>query len=146
MKQLLWPCAAGLSLACYSYVPVRLETVAPGTAMRALISTEAQVALRDSLGLRQQRIQGTLVDQKGDRVLLAIRSDGGEGRAEPHALYQRVALAPRDLLEVEVKRPARGRTVGLVGALAAVATVSVIQALKKGNPGTAGSPGGGPPE
>ena len=86
MRPPFWACAAGLSLACYRYVPARLETVAPGNAMRALISTEAQLALRDSLGLRQQWIHATLVDQSGDRVLLAVRSDVGEGRGHSHAL------------------------------------------------------------
>jgi hypothetical protein len=114
--------------------------------VRALISTEAQLALRDSLGLMRQTVQGTLVNREGDRVLLAVRSDDGERRAQPRALYQRVALAQGDILQVGVKRLQKGRTAGLIATLAAAATVLTIQAIKHGSPGRPTPPGGGPPE
>jgi hypothetical protein len=146
VKRALWSCAACLSLACYAYVPTSLDAVPAGTAVRAVLSTEAQLVLRDSLGLRQQTVQGTLAERDGDRVLLAIRAEGGDWRAGSHALYQRVALAPRDVLQVEVKRLRRGRTVGLLVGIAAAATVVAIEAVARGNPGTPEPPGGGPPE
>ena len=147
MKRILWSCvAASLSLACYRYVPTSLDAVPSGTPVRALLSTEAQLALRDTLGLRQQTVRATLVDREGERVWLAVRSDEGEWRDGSHALYQRVAVAPRDVLQVEVKRFQKGRTAALLAALTAVATFTVIEAVRHGNPGTSGSGGGGPPE
>jgi hypothetical protein len=142
----LWVGAAGLSVACYSYVPVSLDAVPAGTGVRAVLSTEAQLALRDSVGLRSQAVQGTLVDRSEDRLLLAIRADAGVWRAGSPALYQRVAVASRDVLRVEVKQFHRARTVGLVAALTTAAAVLTIEALRKGNPGTPSPPGGGPPE
>jgi hypothetical protein len=91
-------------------------------------------------------VRGTLVDREGDRVLLAVRSDDGDRRAQPRALYQRVALAQRDVLQIGVKRLQKGRTVGLIATLAVAATVLTIRAVKRGNPGTPSPPGGGPPE
>jgi len=146
VRSVLYAVAAALSPGCYTYVPATLDAVPAGTAVRAVLSTEAQLVLRDSLGLRQQTVQGTLADRDGDRVLLAIRADGGDWRAGSHALYQRVALFPRDVLQVEVKRLHRGRTVGLLVGIAATATVVAIEAVVRGNPGTPEPPGGGPPE
>lgn len=139
-------CAVALSLGCYAFVPATLDAVPAGASVRALLSTEAQLALRDSVGLRQQTVQATLVDRGEDRVLLAVRAEDDAWRVGSRALYQRVTLAPRDVLQVEMKRLDRGRTAGLLGALAVVATVGVIQAFRKGNPGTPGPPGGGPPD
>ena len=58
-----------LVLACYRYVPASLDVVPSGSAVRATLSTESQLALRDSLGLRRQTVQGTLVERDGDRLL-----------------------------------------------------------------------------
>jgi len=138
-------CAIALVLACYRYVPASLDVVPSGSAVRATLSTEAQLALRDSLGLRRQTVQGTLVERDGDRLLLAVRTDAAEWRAGAPALYQRIAVTPRDVLQVEVKRLQRGRTAGLLAVLAAAATISVIELIRRGNPGTP-SGGGGPPE
>jgi len=142
----LGACAIVLVLACYRYVPASLDVVPSGSAVRATLSTEAQLALRDSLGLQRQTVQGTLVERDGDRLLLAVRTDAAEWRAGAPALYHRIAVTPRDVLQVEVKRLQRGRTAGLLAALAAAATISVIELIRRGNPGTPSSGGGGPPE
>jgi len=127
----LGSCAIALVLACYRYVPASLDVVPSGSAVRATLSTEAQLALRDSLGLRRQTVQGTLVERDGDRLLLAVRTDAAEWRAGAPALYQRIAVTPRDVLQVEVKRLQRGRTAGLLAVLAAAATISVIELIRR---------------
>lgn len=146
MTRVLRCSAAALSLACYGYVPASLDEVAPGTPVRAVLSTEAQRALPESLGLRRRAVQGTLVDRNGDRLLLDVRSDEGQWRGTSRPLYQRVVVAPRDVLQVEVRRLQRGRTYGLLATLTAAATVVTLEAIRRGNPGTPGSSGGGPPE
>ena len=138
--------AAALSLGCYTYVPATLDALPLGASVRALLTTETQLALRDSLGLDQQAVQGTLVNRDANRVLLAIRSDDGTSRAGSHALYQRITVAPRDVLQLEVKQFHRARTIGLLAAVTTAATIVAIQAIGKGNPGTPEPPGGGPPE
>ena len=146
MRIALGSCAIVLVLACYRYVPASLDVVPSGSAVRATLSTEAQLALRDSLGLQRPTVQGTLVERDGDHLLLAVRTDAAEWRPGAPALYQRIAVTPRDVLEVEVKRLQRGRTAGLLAVLAAAATISVIELIRRGNPGTPSSGGGGPPE
>ena len=139
-------CVALAAVGCYAYTPITLDAVPVGTGVRALLSTETQLALRDSVGLRQQTVQGTLVQRDGDRVLLAVRTGNGASALGSHALHQRVALSSRDVLQVEVRRLQRARTAGLLLGIAAAATVVAIKILGNGNPGTPGPPGGGPPE
>ena len=146
MRVALGSSAIALVVACYRYVPASLAVVPSGSAVRATLSTEAQLALRDSLGLGRQTVQGTLVERDGDRLLLAVRTDAAGWRAGAPALYQRIAVTPRDVLQVEVKRLQRGRTAGLFAVLAAAATISVIELTRRGNPGTPPGGGGGPPE
>ena len=145
MRVALGSCSIALAVACYRYVPASLDVVPSGSAVRATLSTEAQFALRDSLGQWRQTVQGTLVERDGDRLLLAVRTDAADWRPGAPALYQRIAVTPRDVLQVEVKRLQRGRTAGLFAVLAAAATLSVIELIRRGNPGTP-SGGGGPPE
>jgi hypothetical protein len=142
----LCTCAALAALGCYTYAPSALEAVPVGTGVRALLSTEAQLALRDSVGMRQQTVHGTLLQRDGDRFLLALRAGDREWAVGSHALYQRVALTSRDVLQVEVRRFQRARTTALLLGIAAAATIVTIKVLRKGNPGMAGPPGGGPPE
>jgi hypothetical protein len=138
--------AIALLLGCYRYEPATLAIVPSGSAVRATLSSEAQLALRDSLGLRRQTVQGTLVERAADRWLLAVRTDAADWRPGAPPLYQRIAVASRDVLAVEVRRLRRGRTAGLLAAVAAAVTIGVVEVIRRGNPGTPQTGGGGPPE
>jgi len=137
---------AGLSLGCYTYVPATLEVVPVGTEVRALLSTEKEVALRDSLGVDLHPLHGTLVDRQGARLLLSVRTAIGSRELGSQPLYQRVGVTPQDVLRVDVRRLNRTKTAAFAlavagaGALLAVATVAILR------PGSPGGGGGGPPE
>jgi hypothetical protein len=138
--------AAALGLGCYRYAPATLETVPLGTEVRALVSTERELALRDSLGLSVHPLHGTLVEREAGRVLLAVRTAVGSPAFGSQPLYQHVGLTPQDVLRVDVRRLQRGKTTALALAVASAATLVTLGLLGKLNPGSPGAGGGGPPE
>jgi hypothetical protein len=138
--------AAIFVVGCYRYVPTSIEAVPVGARVRALISTETQLVLRDSLGLDLRGLDGTLVGREDHRVLLQVRAAWGSTAFGAKPLYQRITVSPLDVLRVDVRRVHGLKTGALVAALAAAATVLTIEAIRRGNPGTPGPPGGGRPE
>lgn len=132
-----------IGLGCYTYVPATVESIPLGAEVRGIVSTEAQLALRDSLGLELSALNGRLVERDQDRLLFTVRSTDGGAAGSP--LYQRVALAPRDVLRVDIKKLHRARTLALVAVGTAVVTLIALEGLG-GNPGDPSNGGGGPPE
>jgi hypothetical protein len=137
---------AALSVGCYTYVPATLDAVPVGTEVRALLSTEAELALRDSLGVEFRPLHGTLVERHDGRLLLSVRTGIGARELGSQLLYQRIGVTPQDVLRVDVRRLQRTKTVAFAVAIAAAATVVTLGALGKLNPGSPGGGGGGPPE
>jgi hypothetical protein len=133
-------------LGCYTYAPATLDAVPVGAEVRALLSTEAEVALRDSLGLDLHPLHGTLVDREEGRLLLSVRTGVGSRELGSQVLYQRVAVAPQSVLRVDVRRLQRSKTVAFVIGVASAATLVTLAALGKLNPGGSDGGGGGPPE
>jgi hypothetical protein len=127
-------------------VPATLEAVPLGTDVRALVSTEREMALRDSLGVSLHPLHGTLVEREEGRVLLAVRTGVGSAAFGSQPLYQHIGLTPQDVLRVDVRRLQRGKTTTLALAVASVATLVTLRLLGKLNPGSPGGGGGGPPE
>lgn len=135
-----------LSCACYTYAPTTLDAVPVGTEVQALLSTEAEGVLHDSLGLTLRPLHGTLVDRQEGRVLFAVRTASGSPAFGSQPLYQRIAVTPQDVLRVDVRRLHRGKTGALVVTVALAATLVTLGALGKLNPGSSDGGGGGPPE
>jgi hypothetical protein len=140
--------AAGavFSLGCYTYAPATLDAVPMGAEVQALLSTEAEAGLHDSLGITLRPLHGTLVEREQGRVLFAVRTAVGSPTFGSQPLYQRIGVAPRDVLRVDVRRLHRGKTAALVTSVALAATLATLAALGKLNPGGSGGGGGGPPE
>jgi len=138
-----WALAA--SLGCYSYVPATLDAVPVGAKLRAVVSTEAELRLRDSLGLDLRALHGTLVERGDTRLLVEVRTGSGSRDFGGQPLYQRIALTPADVLRVDVRRMHRVRT-GLLGAGLVGAAVWVAAAIGILRPGTPDQGGGGPSE
>jgi hypothetical protein len=131
--------------ACYTYAPVELNNVTPGTMVRARIAAD-QIARVEPLTGRSSRVlDGVLVDAGTDTLLIevpaATRTLTGGGI---QVLNQRLSIPRSGVTEVELKRLSRPRTMGLI----AVGTVAlgyiIIDALNIG-PGKEGLPneGGG---
>jgi len=122
-----------VSMGCYTYAPTTLDSVPLNAEVSALLSTEAQISLEERTGLQTRELRGELVDRNADIVLIAVPSTGpftGE------QLRQRVDVAPRDILRMEVRRPAPARTAGLMTALVGVGVLIVVLATGESNPGS----------
>jgi hypothetical protein len=137
---------AALSLGCYTYLPTTLDAVPVGGEVHAVLSTERELALQDSLGVSLRPLRATLVARGDDRVLLSVRTAVGSRELGSQGLYQRIGVAPQDVLRVDVRRLQRGKTVALALAVAAVATIAAIETVAILRPGTPDGGGGGPPE
>jgi hypothetical protein len=131
---------------CYRYVPTAIDAVPVGETVRALLSTETRLVMHDSLGLDLRGLNGTLVGREDDRLLFQVRAASGSSAFGARPLYQRIAVSPRDVLRVDVKRVHGVKTGALVAAILAAATIMTIEAWAGRNPGTPEPPNGGPSE
>lgn len=137
--------AAVSALGCYHYAPASIETVPAGTRVRATLTPAAEAELREKAAIEAATLDGTLVE-RGDRLLFDVRSTTAADGAGVRALYQRVDVAPQDVVRVEVRRLDAVRTGGLIAALAGFTAFAVIQALGDPDPGSERPPNGTPPE
>lgn len=136
-----------LSTGCFGYVPATLDSVPVGAHVRAMLSTEGQIILRDRIGIDAQVLQGELLENGGDTVLLAVRSStitdefGGQ-----RPLFQRIDIPTSHILRVDLRRTDPVRTGALVAVGAGAAALLISQAFGDSNPGQPDGSGGGPEE
>jgi hypothetical protein len=145
LRAALGAAGAAFTLGCYSYVPATLDVVPVGAEVRALLSTDAELALRDSLGVELRPLHGTLIDRQNDRLLLSVRAGVGSRALGSHPLYQRIGVTPRDVVRVDIRRLQRSKTAAVALAIAGAAAFLAIEGIKVLRPGSPGG-GGGPPE
>jgi hypothetical protein len=134
-------------LGCYSYVPTTLELVPPGSEVRALVSTEGQAAILYGVGLDARSIVGTLESKDSDTLHFAVRAPFAVLRPGAPTDLVRFALAPRDVLHLELKRLNRLKTGSFAGALLVTTGAFVVMAARGKNqagsqPGQTGLPPG----
>jgi hypothetical protein len=145
-RSLLLAMGIAPSLGCYRYVPGTLEAVPVGSEIRALLSTEGQVAMLNGVGIDARSIIGTLEGRDGAAVHLAVPAPFAVPRPGVPIEYVRFALPPRDILRLEVKQFDRFRTIAFVGALAGTAAaIAILAARGKTEGGSPPEPGGIPP-
>jgi hypothetical protein len=111
---------------CYSHIPTDLETVSPGTVIRARVSAAEAERLAPVLRRHDRVLGGTVVEHGPDGVLLDVASVVATEGLSPTRLNQRITLDQAQVHEVEIRRLDRLRTAGLVagGIAAAVMLVS----------------------
>jgi len=131
---------------CYTYMPATTEAVPVGVRVRALMSTEAEVRLGDSLGLERGALRGTLLERDSSRWLIQVQMATGARAFGAQPLYQRIAVSPQDVLRVEVRRMNGVRTGVLAAVLAGAAAIVLVQGFGLLRPGTPEPPPGGPPD
>jgi hypothetical protein len=147
VKFALWAYASAVLAGCYTYAPATLETVPAGAKVRALLSTEAQVDLRDRVGIDARELEGSLVERDESKILLAVRvPPPATGFSTGEAVFQRIDIARQDVLRVDVRKVDGPRTALFIGGIAAAATAGVAAALQGSNPGDPGGNGPGPEE
>lgn len=129
------------SLGCYKYEPATLEAVPEGAHVRLLLSTEGQLGLMERARMEARELDGQLVQRGDAQWLFDVRST--DGAQTSRALYQRIDLAPRDVLRVDVRKSDPVRTAVLAGGIVGVAAIITAAAIGEQNPGN--PPNGGPP-
>jgi hypothetical protein len=135
--------AVSLSAACYSYAPVAAGSLAPGSGVRARVSASAAERIAPLLGAENPRVlSGKLVDNAGGTLIIEVPTVVQAGVAgSAQSLYQRVSIAPTDILELESRRLDRSKT-ALVAVGGAVAAGLIIAPILKSSPGSEHAPGG----
>lgn len=130
-------------MACHTYVPATLESVPEGATVRALLSTEAQTRLAQRSGMNLREVNGTLLRKGPDRVLFEVRVPDAVDSFTGRPLYQRLDVAPADVLRLDRRRVDGLRTGLLLGGAAGAVVVLTILALGDEDPGDV--PDGGTP-
>ncbi len=120
------------SAGCYAYRRVDLADVRPGQQVRARVTPEAAAHLVPLLGRNSPVLQGSVLVNTSDAVMLlvpvAVQSVGAAGL---QTINQRVSVPTPDFIEVELKRLDRTRTALLVGAGVAAAGVFVASQFNR---------------
>lgn len=144
MRPLLALAAAFLIPGCFSYVPVTEPgQLQPGVPVRARVSTTAGARIGPLLGSTDaRRLDGTLIAQSPDTLIVEVPTVMLDAREFGRTPNQRVSILRTELLELEVRRMDRVRTVAVVGTAAIVVGTILVKSLK-GEPGKEPLPGGG---
>jgi hypothetical protein len=87
-------------------------------------------------------VDGKLLDQNADQVLLSVPTVRVANPFGSETLRQRLDLPRQGIASVELRQLDTFRTFGLVGAIAGATTLVVALAFDEGEPG---SPDGNPP-
>ena len=123
------------SLACYRYVPTTVEATAVGSEVRCTISSDAQRALKEQLGVAPQALEGTVLGTNDGRILLSVGFTDPIAARPTEVLYQRVEIPARDVISLSLKRLHVAKTSGLIGVLLGAAVFVGVQLLEGGEPG-----------
>lgn len=133
------------SVGCYGYVLAAREVAPAGSEVRALLSTEGQVAVLNAVGLDARSIVGTLEANAPEAMRFAVRAPFALPRPGAPVEYVRFALPPRDVLRLELRQFDRVKTGVLAGALLAATGAIVILAARGEFSGGSQPPPGGQP-
>lgn len=110
---------------CFVYMPAELQSVPAGESVRVRLSRAAAEELELIAPGGGSVVRGTLVRRDANalfvRVPIATRREGVATRP----IEQEVAIAPGEILELELRRRSGGRTALFVGGTAAVAAMVV---------------------
>jgi hypothetical protein len=133
-------CAPVVLSACYTYSNVDITDVAVGNDVRVRVTAEEADRAETMLGYRSTTLEGQLVERRSNgRFLLRVPGKAFSVNGQARRYYQRVALAPADVLDLQARKLNVRRT----GALLAVGVAAVVFILKSELSGqTGGSPGG----
>ena len=136
-------CAPVLLAGCYTYAPVQPNSLQPGMGVRARISATAAEQVAPLLGVSDARVlTGKLIDNASGTMIVEVPTMvPARAGASAQSLYQRISIAPGQLVELESRQLDRGKTAIVVGA-AAIIVGSGAYAAMKGGPGLDRPPGG----
>ena len=111
--------------------------------VRARITASASEQVAPLLGVSDARVlTGKLIDNSSGTMIVEVPTMvPARAGASAQSLYQRISIAPNQLVELESRQLDRARTALAVGATVVVGTSAAIAAFK-GGPGLDRPPGG----
>jgi hypothetical protein len=129
---------------CYSYQPIDVADIRPEMDIRARVSGPQADALADALLSDDRTIEGTVIDNGTDELLLEVTAAAVERRGRLETLNQRVRLPTSEIQVVDEKRSDQTKTTLLVLGGVGVAAAAVVLAITSGssNSTSTGGPGG----
>lgn len=138
--------AGGLLAGCYTYTPVRLETVTPPMRVRAHLSPEGTARVAPVVGARTQ-LDGRLVEATPEGFFVEVPSAVIQDGMRTETLTQKLLIPREDLLSLQRRQLDRTRTYIFAGVSAVAAAALIYDALSGESGGTVGGvPTSGGPE
>ena len=135
--------ATSLLTGCFSYIPARPGEIEEGLDVRARVSPTAGARIAPLLGATDaRRLDGKLITNGADTIIVEVPTIMLDNREFGRTPNQRVSIPRSDLVELEVRKLDRWRTMGIVGGAAVILGVTLTKAVK-GEPGKEPLPGGG---
>ena len=139
----------GLLLAlpgCYTYVPIQLEAVPTGAAVRSRLAPEGAARIEGLIQSNSRVIEGKLLERDDQQVLLFVPSARETVGYQVQTLHQVLAIPRSHIYDVELRRLDRARTYGLVALAGAALAAVVVRVISGGSENKTDPPGGGGPE
>ncbi|SRR6266566_576044 len=118
--------AVCLTAGCYSYLPLATSTPDPGTGVEVTLTDAGARELERALGTDVLRVRGRYVstDERGLVVsVTAVETKSGDFRSWAG---ETVTLPTADIVSVDVRRLAKGRSILLAGVGAAGVVVTTL--------------------
>jgi hypothetical protein len=136
-------CGTTMLGGCYMYSTVSVAAVPVGSDVRTHVTAAEADRVAAELGYRSTTLEGRLMGRQQDgQLLVRVPGETFSASGQTQRYYQRIALTPADVLDVQTRKLNMIRT----GALAAVgvgALVIIVKGVFSGQTGGIPSTGGG---
>ena len=139
----LFPLLLFLTAGCYTYSEVPVQNAAPGASVRARVSGTEADRLEAVLGRDGRVLEGSVVENNGEELLLAVRSATTAAGTSTDRLYQRLTIPGSEIVELEARRIDPWRTAGVVAVGVGLAAYVAVVALQEGDSEPGQNKGGG---
>lgn len=120
---------------CYSYAPARLESIAPGQAVRVRLTAEEAERLEPVRVTDARLMEGVVVERAGAELLMDSHVGSLDPQRGRRSLVQRINVPVAGIQEVELRRLDTLKTGAAVGGFA-LATTAIILAARGGGIGS----------
>ncbi|NIP59458.1 MAG: hypothetical protein GWM92_14130 [Gemmatimonadetes bacterium] len=138
LPSILW----GALSACYTYIPLADGPVPRGREIRAYLTAAGRERVGEILPRDQRWLEGTVVRDEADGLLLRIERRAGPQNPTARALEQTIILRDGDVAAIE-GRQMDGLRTGLVVGVAAVAGAAILGKILSGRGESGPGPGEG---
>jgi len=138
-------CGTSMLGGCYTYTTVSPAAVPVGSDVRAHVTAAAADRASTVLGYRSTTLEGRLMGRQPDgQILVRVHGQTYSAGGQTRRFYQRLALTPADVLDVQTRKLNMMRTGGLVAVGVAALVLIVKSALSGQTGGTLVTTGGTP--